>query len=57
MVTGPSGGSDVTFNEVFMCSPLILIAIGALKAGLAGAVCFSSFQDLLCYLCFQESFL
>lgn len=57
MVTGPSGGSDVTFNEVFMCSPLILIAIGALKEGLAGAVCFSSYQDLLSYLCFQESFL
>ena len=43
MVTGPSGGSDVAFNEVFMCSPFILIGIAALKEGLAGAVCFSSF--------------
>ena len=36
VVTGPSGGSDVTSNEVFMCSSLILIAIGALEEGLAG---------------------
>ena len=47
VVTGPSGGSDVTFNEVtysvkasaifagsFMCSSLTLIAIGALEGGL-----------------------
>ena len=47
MVAGPSGGSDVTFNEVtysvkasaifagsFMCSSLTLIATGALEGGL-----------------------
>ena len=69
VVTRSSGGSDVIVNEVkysfktsaifagsFMYSSLTLIAVGSLREGLAGTLCFSSFQRFFILSFFSRIF-